>query len=223
MIAGIVLAAGSSTRLGRPKQLLPLQGEPLLRETLRRALASSLDEIIVVLGHHADEIRTAIADLPLRIVVNPDAAEGQSTSVIAGLEALSQDAGNQLKRKGEAALTLPPRDVVEAVVFLLGDQPGVEPGTIDALITNWRLSKAPVVAPRYRDGIGNPVLFDRSLFPELGALRGDTGARPVLLAHQEAGDLALVPIDSPRPPDVDTEEDYAALLAPHAATRGRCD
>jgi len=222
VIVGIVLAAGSSTRLGRPKQLLPLQGEPLLRETLRRVLASSLDEVIVVLGNYADEIRTAIADLPVGIVVNPNAAKGQSTSVVAGLEALSQDAGNQSNRKGEAALALQPRDVVEAVVFVLGDQPGVEPGTVDALITRWRVSKAPVVAPRYLDGIGNPVLFDRSLFPELGALQGDTGARPILLAHRAAGDLALVPIDQPRPPDVDTEEDYAALVASFEAGRGSC-
>lgn len=223
MIVGIVLAAGSSTRLGRPKQLLPLRGEPLLRETLRRALASSLDTVIVVVGHQADAVSAAIADLPIRIVVNPDAAKGQSTSVRAGLAALSHAASNETELEDEAVRASPSPGALEAVVFLLGDQPGVEPETIDALITHWRESTAPVVAPRYLDGIGNPVLFDRSVFPELVALQGDTGARPILLAHRAAGDLALVLIDSLTPPDVDTEEDYAALLASLEATGGSRD
>jgi molybdenum cofactor cytidylyltransferase len=193
VIAGIVLAAGRSSRLGRPKQLLPLGGEPLIRHTLRQVLASSLDEVILVIGHKADEVRVAVAGLPVECVINTDAAAGQSTSVRAGLAALSPDA--------------------ESAVFVLGDQPGVDPNVIDALVAAWRATGFPVVAPRYEDRIGNPVLFDRRVFPELALLEGDAGARPVVRAYQATGELQLVPVDGAAPPDVDTEADYAALIA----------
>ncbi|MBW3631910.1 MAG: nucleotidyltransferase family protein [Chloroflexi bacterium] len=193
MIAGIVLAAGRSSRLGRPKQLLPVLGEPLLRHTVHRVLASSLDNVVLVVGHNADAIRDAVAGLSLDVVFNPDAALGQSTSVRAGLAALSPDN--------------------DAAIFILGDQPGIDPNVIDALISAWRESQAPILAPHYEDGMGNPVLFDRRVFPELAALQGDTGARPVVQAYHASGDLQLVPVAGPAPPDVDTEDDYAALVA----------
>lgn len=193
MIAGIVLAAGRSSRLGRNKQLLPLHGQPLLRHTLRRVLASRLDAVILVVGHEADAVREAARGLPVTVVSNPDYAEGQSTSVRAGLAAL------------------PPN--TEAAVFILGDQPGTDGEVIDALIDAWRESGAPVVAPRFTDRTGNPVLFDRRVFPEFDALTGDTGAKPVVAAHRRAGDLLLVPIEQPAPRDVDTDEDFNALLA----------
>lgn len=212
MIAGIILAAGRSARLGRPKQLLPVHGEPLLRHTVRRALASSLDTVLVVVGHEANAVRAAICDLPVRIVDNPDAAQGQSTSVIAGLAALNAP----LDPGARAMQASPLQADIEAVMFLLGDQPGVEPEVIDALISAWREHGAPVVAPRYQDGIGNPILFDRAVFPDLLTLRGDTGARSIVRVRQQAGDLLQVPVDRPAPPDVDTEEDYAALLVSYA-------
>ena len=193
MIAGIVLAAGRSSRLGRPKQLLPVHGEPLVRLTLRRVLASSLDEVILVVGHEADEVRDTVADLPVKCVFNPDAAAGQSTSVRTGLAALSSD--------------------IEAAVFILSDQPGIDPAVIDALVAAWRTSGAAVAAPRYQDRMGNPVLFDRRVFPELAVLEGDTGARPVVRAHHDSGDLHVVPVPGHAPPDVDTEADYATLLS----------
>ncbi len=193
MIVGVVLAAGRSSRLGRPKQLLPVRGEALLRYTLRRVLASSLDDVLVVVGHNAAAVRAAIAGLPVKIVFNTDAALGQSTSVVAGMQALPSE--------------------TEAAVVLLGDQPGIDPETVDALIAVWRETGAPVIAPRYSDGMGNPVLFDRSIFPELATLEGDTGARPIVRAHRNAGTLRLVPVASLAPPDIDTEEDYAAFLA----------
>jgi molybdenum cofactor cytidylyltransferase len=193
VIAGIVLAAGRSSRLGRNKHLLPLQGEPLLRHTLRRALDSRLDEVMLVLGHEADAVLTeAAAGLPVRAVVNPDYAAGQSTSVRAGLAALAPE--------------------TEAAVFMLGDQPGIAGETIDALIAAWRERGASVVAPRYTDRVGNPVLFDRRVLPELSALTGDRGARPIVEAHRRAGNLLLVPVAGPAPRDVDTDADYAALL-----------
>ena len=193
MIVGIVLAAGQSSRLGRSKQLLPLAGEPLIRYTLRRVLDSSLDEVILVVGHEASAVRTAVADLPVQIVENSAAAQGQSTSVLAGLA------------------SIPP--TTEAVVFLLGDQPGIDPKVIDVLSATWRESRPAVVAPRYEDGMGNPVLFDSRTFPDLAKLEGDTGARRVVRAFQTSGELMLVPVAGTSPPDVDTEADYTALLA----------
>jgi molybdenum cofactor cytidylyltransferase len=193
VIAGVVLAAGQSTRLGRPKQLLPLGDEPLIRYTLRRILASSLDDVLVIVGHESDAVSAAIADLPVRIVRNTDTALGQSTSVLAGLRAL--------------------RPETEAAIFLLGDQPGIDPVVIDAIVSTWRETGAPVVAPRYRSGLGNPVLFDQRVFAELAALEGDEGAKPIVRANATTGDLVLVPVDAPAPPDIDTEADYAALLA----------
>ncbi|MGH2616109.1 MAG: nucleotidyltransferase family protein [Thermomicrobiales bacterium] len=197
MIAGVVLAAGSSSRLGRPKQLLPIHGEPMLRYTLRRILASSLDEILVVIGHEADTIRESIADLPVTVALNPEAARGQSTSVIAGLQALAPE--------------------TEAAMFLLGDQPGVDPEVIDALIAAWRETGAPIIAPQYTDRIGNPMLFDRRVFPELAALEGDAGARQIVRRYEKSGALHLVPVTILAPSDVDTEADYTAFIVSLAA------
>jgi molybdenum cofactor cytidylyltransferase len=192
VIAGIVLAAGRSSRLGRPKQLLPVHGEPLIRHTLRHVIASSLDQVILVVGHEADEVRNAVAGLPVICVFNPDAAAGQSASARSGIAAV--------------------RPEVEAAVFILGDQPGVDPNVIDALVSTWRESRPPVVAPLYVDRMGNPILFDRRVFQELVLLEGDAGARPVVRAYQESGELQLVPIAGAAPPDVDTEADYEALI-----------
>lgn len=193
MIAGVVLAAGRSSRLGRPKQLVELDGEPLIRHTVTEILRASLDLVIVVIGHEADAVRAAIGDLPVRVVVNPEYALGQSTSLRCGVN------------------SLPPE--TEAAILLLGDQPGVSAEMIDALRREWSQSRAPVVAPRYRGGIGNPVLFARSVFPELRAVEGDTGAKPIVHAHRRAGDLRLVPIDQPAPRDIDTQADVDDLLS----------
>jgi len=192
VIAGIVLAAGRSSRLGRPKQLLPVHGEPLVRHTLRHVLASSLDQVILVVGHKSDEVRNAVAGLPVVCVFNPDAAAGQSTSVRSGIAAVLPE--------------------VEAAGFILGAQPGVDPTVIDALVSAWRELRPPVVAPLYDDRMGNPVLFDRRVFPELALLEGDADARPVVRAYQVSSQLQLVPVAGAAPPDVDTEADYEALI-----------
>ena len=155
----------------------------------------------MVVGHEADAVRDTVADLPVDLIFNPDAALGQSTSVRAGLAALAPE--------------------TEAAMFILGDQPGIDPKVIDALIAAWRKSNAPVVAPRYEKRMGNPILFDRRVFPELAALEGDTGARPVVRAYQASGELLLVTFEGPAPPDVDTEADYAALIAGLSPVRTR--
>jgi molybdenum cofactor cytidylyltransferase len=191
-VAVVVLAAGRSSRLGRPKQLLDLGGEPLLRHTLRNALAAGADDVVLVLGNAAGEIAAAVGELGQRTVVNVRFAEGQSTSLHSGIAALG--------------------DGVEAAVLMLGDQPTVGPEIVAALIARWRESGAAVVQPVYGGVPANPVLIARALFPELLAVGGDEGARSVIRAHRE--EIALVPVsDGPPPQDVDTEEDYAALVA----------
>ena len=192
MISGVILTAGRSSRLGRPKQLLPLAGVPLLTHVLRNAVASSLDEVILVLGHEAARIEAAVGEWGQRVVVNPDYAAGQSTSLRAGLGAIDPTAA--------------------AALVLLGDQPQVGPAVIDAVIEGYRTSGGSIVVPHYGGRPGNPVLFARSRFPELARITGDEGARGVVRAH--AGEVVAVPVAAGPPPrDVDNEEDYAALLA----------
>lgn len=191
-IAGIILAAGRSSRLGRPKQLLPLAGRPLLAHTLAHAVASGLDEVILVLGHDAATIAAAVGEHGQRTVINPDYAAGQSTSVRAGLAALAPE--------------------TEAVLFLLGDQPAITPEIIDTIIAAYRATPAPILVPLYGSERGNPVLFDRTLLPELATVSGDEGARAIVRAH--AADVRLIPVRGNHVPhDVDTEEDYQRLLA----------
>jgi molybdenum cofactor cytidylyltransferase len=180
---------------------LPLAGEPLIRHTVRRALASSLDHVIAVVGDHGDAVREALEGLAVQIVVNPRAAEGQSTSVVAGVRELLD--ASEAEGNSEA----------EAVVILLGDQPTIDPGIIDAVIRRWRESNTPVTAARYTDLVGSPVLFARTLFPDLLRLQGDTGARDILRAKRLTGDLTTVTVEHPAPRDVDSEEDYQRLLA----------
>lgn len=191
-VSGVVLAAGGSSRLGRPKQLLPLGGEPLLAQTVKHALASRLGEVVLVLGHAAGEIAAAVGERGQRTVVNADYGRGQSTSMRAGLAALAPGA--------------------EAALFLLGDQPRVGPAIIDALVAAFEETRGPIVVPLYGGEPGTPVLIARALFPELLAVEGDQGARGVVRAHP--AETVRVPVgDGPPPRDVDTEEDYHALVA----------
>jgi molybdenum cofactor cytidylyltransferase len=190
-VAAVVLAAGGSERFGTPKQLLPWERDTLLGRVVDVALASQADPVIVVLGHQADDCRAALGDRPVQVVVNPDWAQGQSTSVQAGLAALPAN--------------------VSAALFPLVDQPGVSPAVLNALIERHRATLAPVVWPEYRGQRGNPVLFDRVTFPQLNRLTGDTGGRPVLKAH--AGQAERVPITEPGIViDIDTPDDCAKLI-----------
>lgn len=192
MISGVVLAAGTSARLGRPKQLLDLGGQPLLTHILRNASASDLDEVVLVLGHEAAPIANAVGEWGQRVVINPVYAEGQSTSVRLGLASVDP--------------------TTEAVVFLLGDQPRVGPEIIDAVIQRFLETGGPIVVPTYGGARGNPVLIARELFPALAEVRGDKGARQLLAARRDQ--IVTTPIaDGALPADVDTEEDYQALLA----------
>ena len=183
MIAAVVLAAGSSTRLRSTKQLLPLHGRPLVLHAVDAARDAGIDEILVVVGHEADRVAAALPE-DVRAVANPEHRRGQSTSVRAGLEALGPD--------------------VEAVVVLLADQPGVRPEDLRALVEAFREGVGPVVRLRYADAPG-PALLGREVWPEVRALVGDTGARTLLDAHPEW--VHEIAVASPAPADVDTQED----------------
>jgi molybdenum cofactor cytidylyltransferase len=201
-IAVIILAAGASRRLGRPKQLLRVGGEPLIRHTVRHALASQADEVLVVLGNESTVVRAQIEDLGSAIAINPDFARGQSTSMVCGVSSLNPDIG--------------------AAILMLGDQPTVTPAFLNALINRFRSSGSSIVQPRYSDGRpGNPVLISRRLFPELLDVTGDIGARDVIRAH--ISEVEYVELDTPPPPDVDSEEDYQTLLTIWSAERGLCN
>jgi molybdenum cofactor cytidylyltransferase len=190
VIAAVVLAAGTSSRMGRQKLLLPVgEGRPLVRLSVERVLAGGLDDAVVVLGRDADEVAAALEGVAVRTAVNPRYAEGQSTSLRAGLDAL--------------------RPGTEAVVVALGDQPLPDPRLIGRLVAAFRETGRPVVVPRYRDGRGNPVLFAAALFDELRAVTGDQGGRGVV--SRDPGRVAEVVVDAPMPADVDTWADYESL------------
>ena len=195
MIAALVLAAGSSTRMRRQKLLLPVAGDrPLVRLSVERVLAAGLDDVVVVLGSDAPAVGAALRDLPVRTVVNPRHAEGQSTSLRAGLAALEP---------GTAA-----------VVVALGDQPLPDPGVIEELVAAHRASGRPIAVPVYRDGRGNPVLFAAELFGELRVVTGDRGGRDVIA--RDSARVAEVAVAAPMPADIDTPEDYEAARGPGA-------
>lgn len=189
-IAGLLLAAGASTRLGQPKQLLPFNGRPLVRHVAEQAMASRLGSLSVVVGHRAPEVAAALAGLEVAIVENPGYLQGQSTSLRAGLLSL-------------------PREV-SAVMILLVDQPFVSTALIDQLIALYEESGALIVAPQHAGRRGNPVIFDHSLVPELLTIVGDTGAREIIAHHRDH--LATLEISTDQPfQDVDTWDDYRRL------------
>ena len=189
MIAAIVLAAGASARMGRPKLVLPMSdGRALVRVAVEQMLRASLDDVVVVLGGEADAVREALVGLPIREVVNPRYAEGQSTSLRAGLDAL--------------------RPETTAALVALGDQPLPDPGVVARLADALRTTGRPIAVPVYRDGRGNPVLFAAALFDELRAVTGDRGGRAVIARDPQR--VAEVPVDATMPADVDTPEDYEA-------------
>jgi len=189
MISAIVLAAGQATRFGRCKQVLQLGGKTILDHVLDHVRASKIDDVVVVLGAHADEIREKV-HIAERIVANPDFANGMSTSIQTGLRALPQDA--------------------EAALIVLGDQPFVTPQTINLLLEEYRRSHPGVVIPTYHGVRGNPVLVDRSLFAEMLGIRGDIGCRAIFDDHRES--IVKVAVDDRGIlVDIDTKEDFDSL------------
>jgi molybdenum cofactor cytidylyltransferase len=188
--AGVILAAGAATRFGEPKQLLDWRGRPFVRAVAETAIAAGLSPVIVVTGAAAESVESALRSLPVVIVRNAHWRDGQASSIHAGVAAVPPAAG--------------------AALFLLSDQPQVTPEIMRALVETHATALQPIVAPLIRDEHrGNPVLFDRSTFADLLALRGDVGGRSIFSKHPvhyrpwHDGRLLL---------DVDTPEDYRRLL-----------
>ncbi len=190
-VAGILLAAGTSSRYGEVNKLLvDLEGEPLVRHAARTLLDSGVSPVVVVLGYEAGRVRDALAGLDVETVENPDYQEGQATSVRRGIEAL------------RALETVP-----EAAVFALGDMPDVSAETVDQLVNRYRGGAGEALAAAYEGERGNPVLFESRFFDALADVSGDTGGRKILLtadrsALVETGDPGVVR-DVDRPADVE--------------------
>lgn len=185
-VAAVVLAAGMSTRMGSAKQLLRLGDRTLLDTVLDNLRSSQVAEIVVVLGGSAELIQQQINLNGARIVINDAYQQGMGTSLQAGVSAVDSSS--------------------DAALIVLADQPFIRPATLDHLIDRYRAQNSPVVIPAYKGHRGNPVLLDRSLFPEVLALSGDTGFRSLFSRHTEK--ILNVPVDDIGVLiDVDTEAD----------------
>jgi len=195
-VAGLVLAAGASSRLhGGSKLLLPYAGGPLVAAPVRAALDAGLDPVVVVVGHRGAEVRAGLASLEdaagrVRVAAVTDPSLGQASSLSAGIGALEAE------------------PEVEAAAVLLGDEPGVRAEDIRRVVEVWRRGGTAVVRARYRDRPGHPVVFGRSWFARLAGLTGDHGAGRLLETHRD--DVIEARLPGTAPVDVDTREDYAA-------------
>jgi molybdenum cofactor cytidylyltransferase len=190
-IVGIVLAAGMSRRLGRPKQLVEIDGVPLVRIVASTCLQSSLEDVVVVTGHESEAIAGTLDDHPVGIVHNADYESGQASSLKAGVR---------------TAIELG----ADAVVVVLADQPGISSETIDRLIAARRDSGSWIGMATYGEQRGHPVLFGHEVFVELEGISGDQGGREVIKRYRQR----VVLVDGGReqvPMDVDTEADVLAL------------
>lgn len=190
-VAGVILAAGGSTRYGKPKQLLDWRGQPFVRAVAQTALQAGLSPVIVVTGANADQVEASIRELNIATVRNEAWRDGQGSSIKAGVQALSST-------------------YVGGVIFLLTDQPQVSTAVIRALVEKHAEGLYPVVAPMIIDRRGNPVLFDRVTFPDLETIQGDTGGRAIFHKHR----VEYLPWhDDSLLLDVDTPEHYQRLVS----------
>jgi molybdenum cofactor cytidylyltransferase len=196
-VAGVVLAAGSSARLGRNKLLLELNGETVVRRAVRTALLAGLDPVIVVLGHEAEQVRAALVGLPCEAVVNPDHARGVGSSLHAGVARVPAAA--------------------EAFVLILADMPFVTVEMLATLLARYRETEAPLLVCGYGEVEAPPSLFTRCLFGELLATDDERCAKKVVRAHRDVAVVVAWPETALQ--DIDVPNDYAqvrALLASRA-------
>jgi molybdenum cofactor cytidylyltransferase len=204
-IAAILLAAGESTRMGRLKQLLPWAGTPLIAWQVGQLREAGADQIVVVLGHEAEQVRGAVP-AEARVVLNAAYRQGRATSLRAGAEALAGNAGGGGDMGGRSP------SEVEAVLILSADQP--RPAWLTrALIERWRADRPLVVSPRFERGYGHPILLDGSLLPELREVSDETlGLRGVIDRHIAQARSVSVGNQS-LDVDLNTPGDYEAALA----------
>lgn len=204
MISAVILAAGKSARMGEMKLLLPLGARSMIQTVTYNVLGSKAEEVVIVVGNDADRVRSEIESLAaglgiiksrLKIVENPDFAEGQSTSVRIGISAVNAQS--------------------EGALILMGDQPFVGAELIDTFIDRFFAEHTLLVVPQYPEGHASPVLFARSLFPELMAVTGDKGGREIVkkyLEGQQRNKVSKILIHSDITGlDIDTREEYERL------------
>ncbi|HEY9488688.1 MAG TPA: nucleotidyltransferase family protein [Chryseosolibacter sp.] len=189
--AAIILAAGPSSRMGQPKQMLQIGGEKLLRKTINTALESELNRVCVVLGSHETEMRDLIAGLPVELVLNSEWKKGMGGSIKAGLQ--------HLLSHGAAP---------DCIVILVCDQPLLRKENISNLIQEHRKTKKPIIASGYSETSGAPVLFNKKYFDELRLLPDDQGAKKIILRNPS--DVVVIPFPEGEI-DLDTPEDYQKL------------
>ena len=190
-VAGILLAAGTSSRMGRNKMLFELNGESVLRGAARRALAAGLSPLLVVLGHEAEKSRAELDGLPCEIVINPNYEQGINSSLKAGISAVPAEA--------------------QAVVVMLADMPFVTPEMFSGLIDRYRSTEAPLVISDYEGVNAPPMLYDKSLFGELLAMTGEGCGRQVVKRHREEAEVLAWPPSALA--DLDVPEDYERMKA----------
>jgi molybdenum cofactor cytidylyltransferase len=192
MLSAILLAAGESKRMGKPKQLMPLGSSTVVEQAIDNLLNSTVDEIIVVLGYRAEEITKTIAAKPVKIIVNPNYQQGMSTSIIAGLILVDHQA--------------------QAVMLALGDQPLVDSQTINRLIDEFHKHDKGIAVPTYHGRRGHPIIFAIKYKSKLLELEGDIGGREIIKQHPD--DILEVAVDSESViADIDTRDDYQSQLS----------
>jgi molybdenum cofactor cytidylyltransferase len=189
-VSGLVLGAGASQRFGPPKQLLPFRGTTMLGWVVEQAQsAAGLDEVVVVLGRAAEEVRERVDFGAARVVENPVFGEGCSSSYRAGIGALSSES--------------------TAIMIILGDLPGMTPEIINRLADEWREHDAPIALCSYQGRKGHPMIFARSMFDELAGLHGDKAAWKLVDAN--AALVKEVHFDFPYPDDINTPADFERM------------
>ena len=209
LIAGIILAAGGSSRMkdGQQKLLLPLGDRPVLTHVIAAALDSRLRSLVIVLGNRAEEMRRTINEYLSReqlarihFMENKDYTKGMSSSLRAGVRYLMDEANEERQ------------STIMGAMILLGDQPFITTDIIDTLIRDEGQKGQKIVAPRYNGKRGNPVIFSAELFPELLEVMGDEGGKSVIERHRQ--EIRMVDmIDAEQNHDVDTWEAYQRALA----------
>jgi molybdenum cofactor cytidylyltransferase len=192
MIIAVVLAAGESSRMGRPKALLPIEGVRFIEKIVNALKSTRVGKTIIVLGHNAEEVRRKIADLSVDVVINPDYKQGQLSSLMAAVRSIasSADAGD-----------------ADGILVHLVDHPYISPDLVNLMIERFYESKKLIVIPRYRERRGHPVILSKLLFEELLATPLDQGAKAVVHAHSSET-LEIVTDDEGVTIDIDTPEEY---------------
>ena len=190
-IGVVILAAGASLRMGRPKQVLPYRGQTLIRRAVGTALASACHPVVVVIGAHAELMKKELECLPVSVVDNSEWNKGISSSIRIGVQTLAASGGE-----------------VDGAVIMLCDQPFVTVGVVNALVETRRKTGKMIVASAYGEARGVPALFSKELFGEITALKGNEGAKQVIANHDD--DVATVCFPEGAV-DVDTPEEYETL------------